>query len=154
MTTKALPPSAESILQRLPPGRQRQELENILRGNIVSQVRCMSKQCKGRIIAQIYRNGKVEATLFPDTQGNEVMFLFASRDRLDGFKGFECRCGNDSRLAKQEQGHIQHQKHQRQTGISKQKLIEIGEEIEKNPSEYPKVNGSQEIDGFVIEDVG
>jgi hypothetical protein len=153
MTTRALPPSAQSLIERLPPGRQRKEIENILRGVIVSQVRCMSKQCNGRIIANIYRNGKVEMTLFDDGEGGEIGFLFASRNRLDGFMGFECRCGNDSRLCKQEQGHVHHSPTTGGAALSKQKLEDIGRTIQDNPSDYQKVQGCVEIDGFVIEDV-
>lgn len=152
-TRKALPPSAANILASLPPGRQRDELENILRGNITAQVRCMSPQCNGRIIAYIYTNGKVEMTLYPDNDGGEIGFLFASRDRLDGFKGFECRCGNDSRLSKQEAGHLQYQGNPVMS-ISKQKIEDIGRAIQDSPSEYPIVDGCQEIDGFVVEKVG
>lgn len=92
-------------------------------------------------------------TIFEDTEGREVGFLFSSRDRLDGFKGFECRCGNDSRLSKQEQGHLQHEGRP-VMGVSKQILENIGRAIEDSPSEYPIVDGCQEIDGFVIENVG
>lgn len=145
MTTKA---QERALLNSITNPRQRRDIERILNGQIVAQVRCMSESCNGRIIANIYKDGKVELTFSPGKNSPEnVAWLRSHRNRLDGFLGFECWCGNDSRLSKQEVGHVS-------TGVTKEGLKAVAKNVDENPSRYEKIGDSLTIDGFVIQDVG
>jgi len=120
-------------------------LGGIITGEIVSNVRCMSSKCKGRLIGQIYKDGTIREVA--DKEGK--VYLRASRKRLDGFYGFECWCGANSKIAKQEEGILFH------TGNtpSKTDVERIYEGIQKHPSKYANVNGSINVDGFLMEGV-
>lgn len=134
----------KKILNRFP-DKQRQDVENILYGKIVKQVKCLSKKCKGRIIAYIYSNGKIRE--IGDEKG--LIYLRASRRRLDGELGFQCWCGNDSRLCEAEKGN----KGIENNAVQKSDLHEVFAKLEKNPKQYPPINGKQEVDKFLIEDI-
>lgn len=107
------------------------------------QVKGVIKEgCKGRVIGHILDNGKVNATT-----DNGKTYLRSSRHRLDGFMGFECWCGNDSRLAPQEKGYIG------ATAPDKTALEKVWEKVNKKPSNYPVEKGEQLIDGFKIKEI-
>ena len=81
------------------------------------------------------------------TDKNNESYLGTSRHRLDGFMGFECWCGNDSRLAPQEVGHLG------AAPPSKSALEKIWQKVTNTPSDYPITNGEQIIDGFMIKEL-
>lgn len=99
--------------------------------------------CKGRVIAYVLDNGQVS----PVTGKDGETYLRAWRSRLDGHLGFECWCGNDSRLSAQEKGHIG------ANAPSKTDLERVWENVSKKPSNYPVIKGEQNIDGFVIKEI-
>lgn len=101
--------------------------------------------CKGRHIGVIYDNGRAEPVRDPD--GN--YYLRSTRQRLDGVVGCECWCGQDSRIAPQEAGHIDF------TGNapSKEGLEGIFKNIQKNPTVVKVKSGRTEIDGFAFEEL-
>lgn len=119
-----------------------QQLGNIIGGNIVKQIRCNSKKCKGAVIAHIYHDGQVI-----EVKNSEKSGALSTRKRFDGYIGVLCRCGNDSRLAPQEKGVITDQI------PSKEDLHKIWDRVHENPSEYPDKNGMVEVDGFTVEDL-
>lgn len=98
--------------------------------------------CKGRLIAYIMNTGKVQAV----SEGDKT-YLRSSRHRFDGFMGFECWCGNDSRLAPQEKGYIG------ANAPDKTALQKVWEKVNNKPSQYPVIKGSQKIDGFEIREI-
>lgn len=118
-------------------------LKSIIQEDVSSQILCDSETCKGRHVGDIYTNGRVVAT--EDKDGK--MWLRSSRKRFDGFMGFECWCGNDSRLAEQERGIIG------KAAPSKSHLEKVWENIQAKPPQYKKTKGATTIDGFRIKEV-
>lgn len=102
----------------------------------------VSEGCKGRSIGKIYNTGKVVMTT-----SDGKAWLRSSRDRFDGHKGFQCWCGNDSLLAKQELGHIG------EAAPSKEDLGEIWKKISSDPNSYPTIKGETIIDGFMLKEI-
>lgn len=101
--------------------------------------------CKGRLIGQVYDNGRVEPVV--SKEGN--MYLRATRKRLDGVIGCECWCGQDSRISTQEAGHIDYSG----SAPSKEGLESIFKNVQKNPTVVEIKNGRTEIDGFAFEEL-
>lgn len=134
----------KGILNNLPAGKQRDIIANIISGRIVKQVKCQSRICGGRIIAHIYNDGRVEANIVKD-----VMWLFAHRQRLDGSLGFQCRCGNDSRLCEAEVGvsGIEH------NNVTQKDLNEVWDRLQKKPASYKTEGRKTYVDNFIIEEI-
>lgn len=132
----------QEMFRAIPDANMRRQLSDIMNANAVKVVTCESKKCKGRVIGHVLDNGKVNAVA-----DKGKTYLRASRHRLDGFMGFECWCGNDSRLAPQEKGHIG------AFAPDKTALQKVWEKVNKQPSDYPLVNGVQIIDGFKIKEI-
>lgn len=110
------------------------------------KVRCNSKVCKGRVIGGIDDNGKA----FPDYNmklGNHGSALATIRMRSDGYFGFQCLCGNDSRESAQEKGIVKHNGQP----PTRAEMKEIYKRVRNNPSKYVEKKGKTEIDGFSIE---
>lgn len=137
-------PGIENILGTLPL-QQRRQIAAIMQGKVVKQVLCLSKTCKGRIIGQIQSDGKFMAVR---DQENKI-YCRASRHRLDGFMGFQCWCGNDSRLSAQEKGNAGI----RLNNVTKTDIEEVFDKIQAKPSKYRTVGGRTVIDGFAIVEV-
>lgn len=141
-----MPVSQEKIqemFRAIPDPKMRQQLSSIMTSNEVKSIHCTSDKCKGRVIGHVLDNGNV--TAITDKKGQT--FLRAWRNRLDGFLGFECWCGNDSRLAPQEKGHIG------ANAPTKSDLQKVWEKVNGKPSDYKTVKGEQNIDGFVIKEI-
>lgn len=103
------------------------------------------KGCAGRLIGQIYDNGRAEPVRADD--GN--YYLRSTRKRLDGAVGCECWCGQDSRISAQEAGDLKFDGQP----PTKQGLESIFKKIEKNPTVIEIKNGRTEIDGFAFEEL-
>lgn len=131
------------ILNNLPEDH-RKVVAGILKGKITKRIICLSKSCKGRIVGFIEENGIVRTL---PSEGK--IWLRASRHRLDGFMGFQCWCGNDSRLAAQEKGNVGIE----MNTVTKEDLAEVFDKVTKFPSNYVTINGQQIVDNFCIEDV-
>lgn len=141
-----MPVSQEKIqemFRAIPDPKMRQQLSSIMTSTEVKSIHCTSDKCKGRVIGHVLDNGNV--TALTDKKGQT--FLRAWRNRLDGFLGFECWCGNDSRLAPQEKGHIG------ANAPTKSDLQKVWEKVNGKPSDYKTVKGEQNIDGFVIKEI-
>lgn len=168
----------QSLLSNIPDPKMRKELSDIATGKITHEIYCLSEDiiedreveildknnekvldkngnaktktiqvivregCKNRLIAKIYNTGKV---VMLASEGKA--WLKSSRDRFDGNKGFQCWCGQDSLLSKQEVGHIG------EAHPSNEDLANIWQNITKDPSSYPVVNGEKIIDGFMIKEI-
>lgn len=76
-------------------------------------------------------------------------WLQVHRARFDGFLGFKCNCGNDSRIAAEEQGIFDY----KGTVPDKDGMNEIFARVQRNKPTYPIVDGEQLIDGFIIKEV-
>lgn len=156
-----IPNSAvRQILDNIPDRKQRDQMANILTGKIVKRVKCLGdkpwysrdekgelvkhKPCNGRVIANIYNDGKIRLAA---SEGKGWLRAFVHR--LDGVTGFQCWCGNDSRLSKQEKAVV------RRRGVvaTKEYIEEVAQNVIKNPSNYPIKNGVQVVDGFAIEEI-
>lgn len=133
----------EKLLDNIPDLRMRKSLESIIKAKVSKRVKCMSPQCNGRIIGHIHEDGSVHEIVDP----SGGIFLRASRHRLDGYMGFQCWCGNDSRLAKQEKGNAGIENN----AVQRSDLEEIWDKVQREPSSYPEYAGKQRIDNFLIE---
>jgi len=140
------PEKAKKILETIKDPKQRKTVEGILYGIIVKNVRCMSKACKGRIVAHIYNDGSIKATTEKNKRGELLMFLRAFRHRLDGYLGFECWCGNDSRLCEAEKGVVGRT-------VDKAGLEKVHDRLQRKPANYVEKNGKILIDKFLIEKI-
>ena len=130
------------MLNKLP-ANQRKSVLNIMNGQTIANVYCNSKTCKNRLIGTIDKSNKFNAIV--DKDG--MMHARASRPRLDGYLGFQCWCGNDSRLASQEKG----VKGIEQNAVTKNDIDQVFKNLEKSPANYEIKNNKQKIDGFTIE---
>jgi hypothetical protein len=98
------------------------------------QIYC--KQCKKDIGEIEINNGIVSY--------KKINGILASRFRMDGNWGFECSCGNDSRLCEAEKGKIG------ATPPADETLKEITEDLKKLKT-TPILKGKDiEIDNFII----
>lgn len=131
----------------------------IVNGNITAIVKCMSTVCKGRVIAHITSDGRVEETppemnkTAPKGKLKVSRALYASglegsRQRFDGQWGFRCYCGNNSILCEEEKGIITPQR------PTPDDLVKIAKRLERRKgNEYNVQKGKLSVDGFVIEEV-
>lgn len=133
---------AEQILKNVNDPGQRKLIGDLIAGKVVKYVKCMSKECKGRIIAHIMKDGRIRAT----TEYG-LMYLLAHRPRFDGYLGFQCLCGNDSRLCEQEKGI----RGIEENCLSAEDIVKVGKRLKKKKNKYDEVNGKQLIDNFLIE---
>lgn len=149
---------AKDMLQNIQDPKLREVYGSILSGRIVGLVHCLSKICKGRVIATIDDNGKVDETEpvlnktlakkgAPSVMGLYSSGLEGSRVRLDGQMGFRCYCGNNSILCEEEKGIITPAR------PSGEDLQKIANRLRRRTITYTPKNGKTEIDGFVIEEV-
>jgi hypothetical protein len=100
----------------------------------------------GRVIAHIMTDGQV----IPVRDENGFMWLRASRRRTDGELGFECWCGQDSRIAPNEDGIIKADGSQ----PSREDLLQLATNLEQNPPKYATINGERNVDEFILRKVG
>lgn len=140
------------MISQIEDPKARQLYGGILSGDISSFVHCMSKTCKGRIIAHVRADGIVtETPPVIDTKGKFGLYssgLEGSRVRLDGVLGFRCYCGNNSVLCKEEDGVIT------PAMPTREQVQNILVKINKRKGEqYIAKNGKIEIDGFIIEEL-
>lgn len=133
----------QELFRKIPDPKLRGQLSDLVNSKAVKAVYCVSDTCKGRLVAHITDTGKVNAI----TEKDGKTWLKSSRHRFDGFMGFECWCGNDSRLAAQEKGYIG------ASAPDKSALQKVWEKVNDKPSDYPLIRGSQTIDGFKIEEI-
>lgn len=133
----------QQMFKTIPDPKLRQQLAGIMTSREVKSVHCLSETCKGRVIGSVLDNSRVNSVT--DDEGKT--YLRAWRHRLDGFMGFECWCGNDSRLSAQEKGHIGAE------APSKSDLEKVWEKVTSKPSQYPVIQGKQKIDGFEIREI-
>lgn len=116
---------------------EKQAIIRRLKGKIVKNVFCV---CGDNPVAEIDDAGKIRET---DDR------LLAYKTRIDGFYGFQCVCGNDSRQCVQEVGLDSF-------GTPTPTSEDIEEALKRvkiAPSSYPIIEGSQSIDGFRIVEV-
>lgn len=142
----------KDMLGNIKDPKLREVYGSIISGKIVAQVHCMSKTCKGRVIAFIDETGKVDETdpeLSPEgAYGLYSSGLEGSRQRLDGLLGFRCYCGNNSILCEEEKGIITPAR------PSQEALQKIAQRLgERKPNTYVPRNGKIKIDGFIVEEV-
>lgn len=106
--------------------------------------------CYGRHIGNIISLGE---GLRPQIRGTvddqNRQFLRVHRFRMDGFIGFKCLCGQDSRIAEAEQGIFDY----KGTIPDRSGMEQIFDRVRKRPPMYPIVAGKQIIDGFMLEEV-
>lgn len=149
------------MLAQLPQNQQR-AYAHIVSGKISHQVHCDSDICQGEVVAYIYVDGadakgkiqyrvepviKDNISLTPGRSQPATMKLRSSRLRLDGQYGFECSCGNDSRLAEHERASIGYDG----KPPTRQGLEDIYTQLKKRPTNYPEIDGVRHVDGFRIE---
>lgn len=150
--------TVKDMLANIPDRKLRGVYGSIVSGKILALVHCLSDNCKGRVIAHISAEGRVEelapvANKAPKKGAPIAQKLYSSgleghRQRLDGQWGFRCYCGNNSILCKEEQGVITPAR------PSEKDLVTIAGRLDKrrgNP--YQSKNGKTEVDGFLIEEV-
>lgn len=99
----------------------------------------------GRLIARIWDDGRVEEV----ADENGFIWLRSSRKRFDGNYGFECWCGQDSRIAEAEVGVLTFDGR----APTREGIQTIADNLKKNPANYPIIEGEQHVDGFRIKGV-
>jgi len=114
------------------------------KGEVKTEVKSVQTRvgCNNRLIAYIYTDGKVRLAA---SEGKA--WLRAHRNRLDGYLGFQCWCGNDSRLCAQEKGVTGMERN----AVTKDDLAQVYKNLEKNPAKYKEKNNKLVVDGFLIE---
>lgn len=100
----------------------------------------------GRVIAYINNDGSVT----PLKDENGVMWLRSSRRRTDGEYGFECWCGQDSRIAPNEDGILKADGSQ----PTADDILQMAANLKQNPPKYDTIDGERDVDGFIIRKVG
>jgi hypothetical protein len=122
---------------------------DIISGNIVKRIHCLSDTCTGRVIATIDKLGVVNETKpFINKKGIIKSGLEGSRRRFDGQMGFRCFCSNESILSKEERGIIN------SVQPDKDDLEAIAVRLSgRTGNEYPIFGLVQRVDGFEIEDL-
>lgn len=118
------------------------------KGEIKTEIqhRLLQEGTNGRVIAHIMTDGQVIAV----KDENDFMWLRASRRRTDGELGFECWCGQDTRIAPNEDGIIKADGSQ----PSRDDLMQLAHNLEQNPPKYATINGERNVDGFILRKVG
>lgn len=101
---------------------------------------------KGRVIAQIMSDGQV----IPTHDENGFMWLRSVRKRSDGEFGFECWCGQDTRIAPNEDGILKADGSQ----PSAEDIMQMAANLKQNPPKYDTINGERDVDGFILRKVG
>jgi hypothetical protein len=136
------------------PDEQARSLANIVSGKITHQVRCLSETCQGEVVGYLYvdgtdSRGRIKYRVEPVVKPDGSIKLYAHRKRLDSQYGFECSCGQDSRIARHEAGALKYDG----KPPTREGLEDIYAQLQKNPADYPEINGIREVDGFQIERV-
>ena len=134
----------KTILNNIPDFNQKKMIGDLIVGRITKNVKCMSEKCNGRVVAQIYEDGKIRPSI-----DSGIMWLYAYRHRLDGSLGFQCMCGNDSRLAEVEKGI----KGIEENSISREDIETVYTRIETTKPSYKKTGKKLEVNNFIIEDI-
>lgn len=136
------------LINNLPNRQMRDQVKSLYTGKFTHKVKCMG-DCKGRVIAYIGLDDNGKEYVQPTTERGK-MYLRAYRNkRFDGHFGFQCWCGNDSRVAECEKG----------TGVptntfdAKKDLDKILSRLNKKPADYPEKDGKQLIDNFLLEKI-
>lgn len=138
-------PTLRELINNVKDPAQKRLYNDLINGNIESEVHCYAKghPQKSSLIGHIYTDGRIIAT----TDDNGKMWMRASRRRLDGELGFQCWCGNDTRLAEAEAGVIS--KHT----PTKKDLETVASRLKERTPNYPEQAGKKNVDGFSIERV-
>lgn len=118
-------------------------INRIINSDVKQNIRCTSKKCKNAIIGTIDQNGVITPTFV-----NGKMRMRAHRKRLDGGLGFQCWCGNDSRLAEEEKG----VRGIEQNAVTKADLAEVWNRLGGKVKDFSMNNGKKNIDGFIVEE--
>lgn len=129
------------MISAIPDPKARQAMGDILAGRIEKRVICLEGNV---IIAEIYRDSKVRAA-----GGSAEHSMKSYRPRLDGYLGFMCQCGNDSRLAEAEKNVEGIQRN----AIDRSTLEQVYAKLASNKPDYPESEDGQKIDGFLLERV-
>lgn len=137
------------LLNSIPDPKQRKIISDIATGKVVKQIICTKggkeSHPKNAVIGYIYSSGRIEGA--QNSKGE--MMLRSSRDRFDGNKGFECWCGNDTRIAEVEAEDID----KRGNPPTRNGLENILKKLNMKKEAYPVKDGAQNIDGFIIQEV-
>lgn len=119
-------------------------INRVLKSQVVKEIHCDSKICKGAVIGTIDQNEQITPTL---VKGK--MYMRAYRKRLDGGLGIQCWCSNDSRLAPEEKGVPGIE----QNAVTKSDLEKVWNNLGGKIKEFVPKNGITRIDGFSIVEV-
>jgi hypothetical protein len=115
-------------------------------------IRCHSKKCRGKIIGNVPDKGKGMPFAVNETATSG---LLAVRFRLDDNFGFQCKCGNDSRLSEQENEIIKKSGNLKNgQPATRAEIKEIWKRVQANPTGSSEKKGYVIIDGFSIEEIG
>lgn len=137
------PNQAHQILDNITDKNLKNRLSAILNNKIVMQVVC--GKCK-HTIADVDKDNKITPVV--DTTG--VMWLLAFRPRLDGEWGFQCRCGNDSRLCDAEKNIEEIEDNRLTNANTKVVLDKIHERLKTMKKVYTEVGNTKQVDNFLI----
>lgn len=135
----------KDILEKLPRS-QRKQIVDSLTGKNTHKVYCASKHNK---FVGYLQNVNGETRFDATELDNGRPIIIAWRPRLDGQIGFQCQCGNDSRIAKEEEGEFDYKGNlPTRAGFER-----IFEKLKVNPNKYPEKDGITIVDGFRLEKI-
>lgn len=132
------------MLNSITDSRLKTHVNRIINSNPVKNIHCMSDSCKGDVIGTVDQNGVITPTVIKGR-----MRMRAYRKRLDGGLGFQCWCGNDSRLSPEEMG----VKGIEMNAVTKADLAEVWDRLGGKLKKFVSKNGKTNIDGFMIEEI-
>lgn len=128
----------------------RQQVIDEIKGNATHEIRCMGK-CRDKVVGHLFANAPrpyVKAKRNSDKSG-----IYSDRKRFDGEWGFRCLCGNNSIMAKEEEGNMPIANKPGMASMpDKEQLLRIAGKLEKRkPGHYKETGaGVKEVDGFKI----
>lgn len=117
------------------------EIGDILAQKLVKAIYCNSKTCKGRLIGYLDDKGN------PVETDDDKLGIMGVRPRMDGYLGFQCICGNDSRVCKAEKGII------KVTKPTKNDIEKVFKNLESMKTEAIEKEKSITVDGFTIKEL-
>jgi len=110
----------------------------------------------------VKENGKRVKKFVEDPNGSDVIYekengILSVRRRLDGHLGFECVCGNDSRIAEVEKNIVNRvvmtsRGHKVPVKPTDEEIAEIQRKVEATPTKIKSISKDiKEIDNFKME---
>lgn len=128
----------EEMINSIENPKRKEVLSAVVSGKYQTEIHCLSKTCKGRVVGYITPRGQ----LVSNTNPKQTSGARRIRKRFDGKIGVLCLCGARSSLAEAEKGIIG-------GGLpSKSDLQKVSDNMESKPTKIKQEGNAEEVDGF------